>query len=323
MVRIALIGAGYMGRRHAAAYAGMHGVEVVAVAGHGGERARRLASELGARAPGTWEDVLAEARLDAVDVTFPTARHAEVAHAAIEAGVNVFCETPLTASPVDAAPLVDSARRRGVHLQVALLTRFAKPWVRVHELVRGGALGPLRGISARRLAPGTGGAHHGDAFEELMLFDLDGLLWTLGPPPWVSATSARGPTGRIDHAIAALGFRGTAASAEASYLVPPGHPFTTTLSAFGEDASVEALFRAGADGPPHTCVTVRRPGGAIEEDPTNGPDPVVLECEHFVRVLRGEADPRLLDGEAALASLRVLAALRESAEGDGPVRPLQ
>lgn len=203
-MRIALIGAGHTGSLHATSYAAMPGVEVVAVVGASLERAGPLAARLGARASTDLRTVLEDDTIQAVDVTVPTAHHAQVARSALEAGKHVFCETPLTATANEARQLRGRAREAGRHLQVALLLRFARPAIDLHEAVRRGRLGRPRAVSTRRLVPGTSGEHHGDVLEEIMLFDLDQLVWHLGVPAAVHATGIEGPSGRLDHAVVCL-----------------------------------------------------------------------------------------------------------------------
>ncbi|MHC4471762.1 MAG: Gfo/Idh/MocA family protein [Planctomycetota bacterium] len=311
-MRIALIGAGLMGGQHAAAYAAMPDVTVGAVVSRGSERAERLASRLDAAAVTRLTCVLEDPDIDAVDVTVPTALHGEVVRRALAAGKHVFCETPLAATPEEAIELRDAARSAARHLQVALLMRFARPAVDLHDVIGDGSLGDPIVVTARRLATGTSGAHHGDVLEEIMLFDLDLLCRSLGVPTSVSATGAHGPGGRLDHAVVALEWESARGWCEASYLLAPDQPFTSTVLALFSGGALEGAFRAPRDGPP--SITVRRfeNEGGVHVSTDLGAHPVEAECAHFVRVARGEEDPALLDVDQAITGLRVLRAARES-----------
>ncbi len=296
MIRVGLIGKGWMGSQHAAAYQSMADVQLVASTGRAG-----------------WREVMADRTVDAVDVTFPTVRHREVVEAALQAGKDVFCETPLAETASEAQEMLDLARRSGSRLQVALLSRFAEPGARVRRRVLDGDLGVLRAVTLRRIAPGTGGAHHGDALLEIMLFDLDWIHWTLGAPAVVAASAVRGATGRIDHATALLDRGGVLVTVEASFLAPRGTTFRTILEAYGDDAAVVAEFADEPASPPGATERLLRAQAAGTTQSFRGPDPVAAECRHFVDVLAGRADPDLLDAARAVESLRTLDAVRSAA----------
>ena len=92
---LGLAGAGRFGAFLAAAVADLPGLQVQAVADPDQARATELAAAHGARATPTWQDLLADDRVDVVAVVTPPRRHAEVALAALAAGKHVFCEKPL------------------------------------------------------------------------------------------------------------------------------------------------------------------------------------------------------------------------------------
>lgn len=154
-----------------------------------------------------------------------------------------------------------------------------------------------------------------------MLFDLDTLCRALGAPRFVHAEAVPGPTGRLDHAVASLAWDDTRAWCEASYLLAPTQPFTSSLLALGTDAVLSGRFQAPRDGPPQIRVShIPRAGGPVLSTSLGG-ELVAAECRHFVEVLRGDADPALLDVEQAILGLQVLDAARASLE-DGRPRAL-
>ena len=86
MVRIGILGAGAMGGMHAAAYAGLAGVEVAGVFSRNAERARSVARICKAEAAPTAEALIADEDIDAIDVCLPSAQHPDVVVAALERG---------------------------------------------------------------------------------------------------------------------------------------------------------------------------------------------------------------------------------------------
>jgi predicted dehydrogenase len=311
-MRIGIVGAGWMGVQHASAFAGMDDVAIAGIAGRGRERAEALARRLGTRAVGDYRTLLDDPAVDAVDVTVPTSFHEEVCVAALDAGKHVFCETPLAHTAGAAATMASRARAVGRHLQVALLTRFARSATLLHETVDHGGLGALRALHLERFAPGTAGTHHGDVLEELLLFDLDIAVRALGLPRRVVAAAVPDVRGRLVHATALLDYGRTQATCEASYLHPRALPFTTGLHAWFDDGHLDARFDHARGAPPSIRVVRTTRGSDPELDAEPGPEPVFRECRHFVDVVEGRADPALLDAAEALLALRVLDALRAS-----------
>ena len=91
-MRIGLIGAGAIARRHVGVLAALDGVELAAVCDSDPARAASLAA--GAAVYGSWQELL-EHPLDAVFVCTPPAAHAEPAIAALRQGLAVYLEKPL------------------------------------------------------------------------------------------------------------------------------------------------------------------------------------------------------------------------------------
>ena len=78
---------------------------------------------------------LLELGLDAVVIAAPDAVHAEVALAALDAGVNVFCEKPLALTVADCRAVADRAEARGLVAQVGTMKRYDPAYERLLELL--------------------------------------------------------------------------------------------------------------------------------------------------------------------------------------------
>ncbi len=122
-VRVAIVGAGWMGRAHATAFRTVPMVfgrepavpvlQVVADVNEGAAKA--LASEFGfARSTSDWRDVLSDPDVDAVDITTPNDLHPTIAFAAAEAGKHIYCEKPLANSAAEAKTMTEAAEKAGV-----------------------------------------------------------------------------------------------------------------------------------------------------------------------------------------------------------------
>lgn len=117
-LRGALVGYGFIGARgHLPAYARLGAgspLRITAVADTCAARRDKARADLaGARVYETHAEMLDKeaGQLDFVDVCTPPSDHAEIAHAALDRGLHVLCEKPLTTTVADARALLDHARR--------------------------------------------------------------------------------------------------------------------------------------------------------------------------------------------------------------------
>ncbi len=122
IIRVAVVGVGYLGRHHARIYAGLPGVELIGVVDADAQRAQTVAAEFGCFAA---SDVIALfGKVDAVSVAVPTALHHPVASALLENGIHLLLEKPMTATLPEADALIALADRNGCILQVGHVERF-------------------------------------------------------------------------------------------------------------------------------------------------------------------------------------------------------
>ena len=151
-VGIGLVGVGWMGRVHSAAYRRVRdhfpdhaGVaRLVIAADESAERARQAHEELGYDAvTGDWRDVLAHPEVEAVSITAPNHLHREVAVAAAEAGKHVWIEKPVGRFPSETAEIADAVERAGVLSLVGFNYRQAPAVRRARELIASGTLGAI------------------------------------------------------------------------------------------------------------------------------------------------------------------------------------
>jgi predicted dehydrogenase len=119
-LRVGVVGVGWAGHQHVAAYDALPGVEIIAIAGlEDGPRAE-LAARYGVeRHVARWEELLEIDGLDAVSVAVPTFLHAPISIAALERGLHVLSEKPMARSVEEAEAMVAAARAAGRILDVA------------------------------------------------------------------------------------------------------------------------------------------------------------------------------------------------------------
>ncbi len=155
-LRIGLIGAGYMGKRHAVAMQAVGAVfnttlrpvcEMIATSNP--ESAARAAAALGfARHTDNWQDIVADPSIDAVIIASPQSTHREIAIAALNAGKPVLCEKPLGASLDDATAMAQAARDSGMVAMTGFNYIRTPASVFARELIANGAIGELTWVRA-------------------------------------------------------------------------------------------------------------------------------------------------------------------------------
>jgi predicted dehydrogenase len=140
-LRVGVIGLGWAGQQHLAAYAAQADTEIVALAGLEDAARKKLATRYAIEhSVARWEDLL-DVELDAVSVAVPTFLHAPIAIAALERGIHVLSEKPIARNAEEADAMVAAARAADRVLDVAFNHRQRGDIQRLKAVVDAGQLG--------------------------------------------------------------------------------------------------------------------------------------------------------------------------------------
>lgn len=172
-LRLAVIGAGHLGRIHARLAKQLAGATLTAVIDPVDASRSAVAAELGAETFADYHPVLD--RFDAAIVATPTQFHHAVVMELLERGKHVLVEKPIASTSAEAEEMVAAAAERELTLQVGHVERFNPAWVRGRS-----QLPTAKFISARRLAPYTCRSTDVGVVLDLMIHDLDVVLNLLG-----------------------------------------------------------------------------------------------------------------------------------------------
>ena len=165
--RVAVIGAGVMGRHHAHNYFAMPQAELAAVVDPDSARRLEASREFGCATYPSTEAMLAERTIDAASVVAPTSLHHGISMKLLDAGAHVLVEKPVAATVREATELAVRSRQCGLVLQVGHITRFFRAVRLLNERVREPYL-----IEARRLTPQARIQDVG-VILDLMIHDID------------------------------------------------------------------------------------------------------------------------------------------------------
>jgi predicted dehydrogenase len=150
MLRVLLIGCGFMGRMHAGVYGTLADAKLVGAVDRLLDRAEPIASVAGGKAYRSWEDALADAEFDAVDICLPTDLHREYTEKAARAGKHVLCEKPMALSVADAESMISVCNENSVRLMIGHCIRFWPEYALLKKLRDDRSLGRLLSVNFTR-----------------------------------------------------------------------------------------------------------------------------------------------------------------------------
>jgi predicted dehydrogenase len=287
-LKVAVIGAGHMGRLHAEKFARCEGAELVAVVDPDAARAEAVAKPHHVKFFSRYKEIfpLAEAAV----IAAPTDRHHEIAAACLDAGLHVLVEKPIARTLAEADELVALAAKKNVVLEVGHVERYNRAMLALFERVER----PLF-IDAERLSGFKVRGSDVDVILDVMIHDLD-LAATLARSP-VESISACGfsvLTGDIDIANVRIEFEsGCVANISASRV---SQTPVRKLRVFSTNFYVSADLQGGKLRFVH-----RREGAVQESEERFEGDALSAQAAAFVAATRAKSPrPRGQEGRRAL-----------------------
>jgi len=323
MVKLGILGMGYIGRIHFEAAQKVPEAQVLAVATRRPAELPNACRDLQVYARA--EEMFHDDRLDAVLICLPTYLHEDAVIAAAEAGRHILCEKPMALDAASAERMLKAVQGNGRILMVAQVLRFWPQYACIKQLVDSGELGAIRSITAHRLAKYApwadwfrDPAKSGGCLLDLQVHDIDFIHWLLGHPSSVYTVGIKSAAGSWDHVHTTLNYPGAQATVEASYLMPEGWPFTTGIHIVGTKGALEYTFRVGAniqerDQASH-YFRVCKNDGTTREPEASTEDAFVAQLRYFVKCVAENQPPRVCPPEETCQIMQVMTASRQSAE---------
>ncbi len=337
-VGVGVIGMGFMGRTHAAAYAdnaarSPGACRLVAVSDPNPERMRAAAATGGNIGPGDAipeldradlrrrtepSELLADPDVHLVSICTPTDTHIDLALAAINSGKHVLVEKPVALDAEQIRRLAEAAAARDRLVMPAMCMRFWPGWTHLKAALTDGRYGSLHAISFTRLGTRpawspdfyANAGRTGGAMTDLHIHDADFIVHLLGRPRGVVSA------GSVDHVTTHYLFaRGIGhVVAEGGWLPAAGMPFRMRFTASFENATLD--FELGREHP----LMIARDG---EWTPVDGPsgNGYQPQIDHMIAAVHahraGERFRLAATLSDAITVAEVLAAERESLSRSG------
>lgn len=287
MIRIGIVGVGFMGMIHFLAARKIKDARVEAICSRD---EKKLAGDWrtiqgnfgphgemmdlsGVKKYRRLDDLLADKDIDLIDVCNPTHLHPDTAIQALAAGKHVLVEKAIALEPRDADAMLDAARKANRLLLVAHVLPFVPEFAYAVQAIGSGEFGKLlAGHFKRVISRPDWSAEIGDASKtggpaiDLHIHDTHFIGLVCGVPKQVSSTGVIGATGAVDHLTTAYlyGPGGPAVTCSSGALAMKGRPFVHGYEIYLEKATL--IYESGtcpltvlkADG---SSTHVKLPGG--------------------------------------------------------------
>lgn len=314
MVRVGLVGCGFMGAMHANVYGVLDGASLQGVWDKKPERAEEFAKEWGGRVYSSYDEMLVDTGIDMIDVCLPTSAHAEFSIAACYAGKHVMCEKPMALTIEDADRMILAANSSGMKMMVGHCIRFWPEYEVLKSLVDGGQLGRLLSLNLTRY--GAFPAYTVDQWAadpamagggmDMHIHDTDFALYLLGEPESMVAHGNRDARG-VGHFFTTMDYGSCIVQLEGGWNLPQGAPFRMEFRAVFEKGA--AIYRDGdlmiyQEGKParkHEAKQMEASGTAGNLSSLGG---YYNELAYFVDCIARDKMPRIVTPESSRESLR-------------------
>jgi len=317
------VGLGYWGPNLARNLDELDGAELAWICDRDEARLERFGSRFpDARKTTRYEDLLEDETLDALAIATPVVTHFELAREALLAGKHVFVEKPLALSSALGEQLVALAEERALVLMPGHLLLYHPGVAKLKNLVESEELGRLLYVYGNRQNLGQIRRDE-NALWSLGAHDLSVILHLVGEDPaeaWARGESFLNP-GVEDVVFCYLRFpSGVVAHMHLSWLDPHKMRRMTVVGdkkmAVFDDMEPERKVTIYDKGPQQSAETWgewQTRSGDISIPKIANDEPLRLECEHFLALLRGDGD-RTSAAREGLAVVRALEQLQSSLE---------
>jgi predicted dehydrogenase len=322
MVRIGIVGLGFMGMIHYLAARKLTGGQVTAVCSRDKAKLagdwRSIRGNFGP--PGeqmdlshlkryeSYDDMLADPDIDLIDICNPTHLHPETAIAALKAGKHVLVEKAIALTEADAKRMIDTAKAAGKQLMVAHVLPFFPEFRFADDAVRSGKYGKLLAANFMRvIAKPDWSADIGDAAKtggpavDLHIHDTHFIGLLCGMPKAVFATGIADGTS-VNHLTTQYlyGPGGPSVACTSGAAAMKGRPFVHGFEIYLERATLSY----SSSGVP---LTVYGADGSVEQPSLDGGgDPIAaftIELQTAVDAVRTNQTSDLLSGQLACDAL--------------------
>jgi predicted dehydrogenase len=316
-MNVACIGMGWWSDVLADAIQRSGKLKIVSCFSRSPEKREAFAKKYGCRAAGSYDEILADRKIEAIVNTTPNSVHRETTVAAAKAGKHVFLDKPIANTIDDARAITEACRKAKVVLALGYQRRRESHfrWIKENLDKFGKLVNAEANISRDRLGKidlnswrYTAEGMPGGVMLQIGIHYTDVLEYLLGPVKAVSGRFVRLVLPGDNPDVASLVLEhenGALSTLNASYASASEYYL---MNIYGKEASAYYDLHQGLR-------WLKRGSDKAQPVPCGKNDPIVEELEEFARAVRGAGEPEM-DGERSTASLAVLlAGIKSAREG--------
>ena len=338
MIKVGLVGLGFMGQMHYGVYQKSKKARVTAIADIEPDKRKGDVSKSVGNIPGAArqldmtgvevyakpEELIEKADVDMVDICLPTFLHAKYAIKALKAGKHVFCEKPLALKSQDAEAVVAAAKASKSYLMTGQCIRFWPEYVYLRDVIKKATYGNALAARFTRLSAAPTwswqnwlltGQKSGGAAVDLHIHDADFIAYAFGKPKAVYATGVKIVSGAYDYIVANYRYakKNLSIVAEGGLAFPAAYPFRMFYNVQFEKATVEYSSMA------NPTITVYQKDGRVQYPKMTGPDGYHTEISYFLDCIRKKRAPKTVTPADAAFSVALIEKEIESIKLGAPV----
>lgn len=334
-MNIAIVGCGFIAKKHALAISNIKGAKLVAVCDKITSSMDYYIEEFEAAAYNDLSEMLENETIDIVCICTPSGYHASIAIQVAKAKKHIIVEKPIAMTLEETQMIIDVATENDVKLAVVHPNRFRPVVRKLRALIDQGLLGKISHASCivnwnrnqeyYDQAPWRGTKQYdGGVLMNQAIHNLDLLLWFMGKPKQVfsmEATRFRDIEAE-DVSMGIIQFdSGALGSVEASTTVYPKN-FEESITLFGEKGTVK-IGGANALNFEHLLIkgVTNEEANSLKENVKNDPWGVPgHQCiiEDMIQAIKEDRDPAVT-GEDGKEVLKLVVSLYKSAELNIPI----
>jgi predicted dehydrogenase len=241
MIKIGIIGCGFMGKVHANCYRALQNVKVVGVSDIRQDKAKEIANLTGARVFVDTDELINNKEIDAISVFLPTYLHKEFILKCCNAKKDIFCEKPFALNLKDTEEIITKIKEAKVKLMIGMVLRFWPEYIEFKRIVDSKKFGKLKVLKCTRIsAPPIYGWDNwyfdpnrsGSAALDLHIHDVDYIYYLLGNS--LGKNDKKG----WQHICSTYRYRDTIVNAEGGWDLSKSYGFMQEIRGIFEDGTV-------------------------------------------------------------------------------------
>ena len=245
MIKIGIVGCGFMGKMHANCYRTLQNVKVIGVSDIRQDKAKELANLTGARVFSNADELINNKEIDAIGVFLPTHLHKELVIKSAQAKKHIFCEKPFALTVKDAEEMIRETKKAKVKLMIGMVLRFWPEYIEFKRIVDSKVYGRLATLTCTRLGSGPifgwdrwyfDQKRSGGAALDLHIHDTDYIYYLLGKPKSVYSLRRR-TNNNLEYIYTTYKYEDTVVNAEGGW-VEESFGFVQVIRGIFEDGTI-------------------------------------------------------------------------------------